>query len=215
MKNHPTSLHTNKMVRFALGLLLSALLVGVLPVSGEEDIYDSVVRLHVLANSDTEQDQELKLRVRDELLQRFGTQLAGCADMTEASEMLTLLREDLQACAVGVVASADYDYPVAVTFTRERYPACAYGEVTLPAGEYLSLRVLIGEGAGQNWWCVLFPPLCLSLATDSPPEGGGIPVGLTPNEYRLISDSDKAGPYAVKFKVLELLERAESRRPRR
>ena len=188
---------------FTLLIALTVLLA--LPTHGEEQIYEDVLRLHVLANSDSEEDQALKLAVRDEILSVYGTALSKTGNKEEATSVAVSLLPEIEKTAAAKINALGYNYPVRVSLDTEYYTTRVYGDLTLPAGEYLSLRVVIGEGAGQNWWCVLYPPLCLSLATDDGKTAeDSVPVGLTPTEYRLISDHD--GEYALKFKVLEWLE---------
>ncbi len=190
---------------YFLTLLIALTVLLALPTHGEEQIYEDVIRLHVLANSDSEADQALKLAVRDEILSLYGTALSNTGSKEEASDTVLALIPEIEKTAEEKIRSLGYTYPVTVTLGTEYYATRVYGDLTLPAGEYLSLRVVIGEGVGQNWWCVLYPPLCLSLATDDGKTAeDSIPVGLTPSEYRLITDHD--GEYALKFKVLEWLE---------
>lgn len=191
-----------KIVVYAIGLLLCALFLAVMPTGGEEGIYRSVVRLHVLANSDTEADQARKLAVRDAILTTYGDRL-DCQNRAEAEAHITALLSDIRTTAEETLASEGCTDTVEVYFSEERYPTRNYGELHFPAGVYPSLRVVIGEGKGQNWWCVLFPPLCLDAAVGEvapPPEEA--PVGLTEAEWQLISGD---GRYEIRFRVLELL----------
>ena len=177
-----------------------------LPVHGEEGIYDTVVRLHVLANSDSEEDQALKLRVRDAVLSVTSPLIADCTDRGEAERILADAEDEILAAAGEVIAAEGYDYPVRITFCEEEYPEKDYGEFTFPKGTYLSMRVLIGEGEGRNWWCVLFPPLCLSAATKSKAEteDAFTSVGLTKEQYGVITETENT-TYRVRFRLLELI----------
>ena len=187
-------------------LLIAMMALSFLPVHGERDIYDTVVRLHVLANSDTEEDQALKLMVRDGVLEAAAPLVGGCTTQAEAVEALTAHLSDLEAAALSVVQSEGYDYPVTVLLGEEDYPTRVYESCAFPAGTYVSLRVLIGEGEGQNWWCCLFPPLCLSAATaKSDNEDAFIQVGLTKDQYGIITETGKT-KYKVRFKLLEVIE---------
>ena len=187
-------------------LLIALMALSFLPVHGERDIYDTVVRLHVLANSDTEEDQALKLRVRDAVLAASAPMVQDCTTQAEAVEALTAHLNDLEAAALSVVQSEGYDYPVTVFLGEEDYPTRVYESCAFPAGTYVSLRVLIGEGEGQNWWCCLFPPLCLSAATAKEDnEDAFIQVGLTKDQYGIITETGKT-KYKVRFKLLEVLE---------
>ncbi len=196
-----------KTLLYMFTLLLCALLMAALPVSGEEKIYTSVVRLHVLANSDEEADQALKLLVRDEILKEYGPLLAQEENIEDSVERIGTLLPAIQKTAEGVVKREGYAYTVSCSFGEEKYPERQYGDYAFPAGTYLSLRISIGEGVGQNWWCVLFPPLCLDMAKGEILTDDALAVGLTSEEYKLIS-GNKNGGYMLKFKALELLEGA-------
>lgn len=183
-------------------------IANLLPVHGEEEIYNSVVRLHVLANSDTEADQSLKLKVRDEVLSLTSPILQDCSTREEAQAELDKIIPDIKARAEKLIAAEGYDYSVDVLLGEEYYPTKEYESCTFPEGEYASLRVIIGEGEGQNWWCCLFPPLCLSAATDKQQnEDAFISVGLTDDQYKVITQTDTP-KYKVRFKVLEVIQRA-------
>ena len=187
-------------------LLIAMMALSFLPVHGERDIYDTVVRLHVLANSDTEEDQALKLKVRDGVLEAAAPLVEGCTTQAEAVEALTAHLPELEAAALAVMESEGYSYPVTVLLGEEDYPTRTYESCAFPAGTYVSLRVLIGEGEGQNWWCCLFPPLCLSAATAKQDnEDAFIQVGLTKDQYGIITETGKT-KYKVRFKLLEVLE---------
>lgn len=190
-------------VVYVVILLLATVCLAAMPVSGEAAIYDDVIRLHVLAASDTEEDQRRKLLVRDAVLAEFGNELASCREKAEAEALLTRLLPELKTVAEETLRAEGDTSPVTVTLSREEYDRRVYDDFTMPAGEYLSLRIVIGEGAGQNWWCVLFPPLCTELAVENDPAATDIPVGLTPDEYELITGA--TGEYRVRFKVLEML----------
>ena len=182
-------------------LLCSCVLVCALPVEGEEGIYRHVIRLHVLAASDSEEDQAHKLAVRDAVLSEYGYLLSECTDMQEAIRLSEAVLEDMKDLAEATLRDRGCNSTVKVTLTEEEYPTRDYGTFALPAGKYTSLRILIGEAEGQNWWCVLYPPLCLSTATDA----GDTPVGLTQAEYGLMTENGK-GNYTVKFRILEVLK---------
>ncbi len=196
--------------RFYTGIVILCVVLmalSFLPVHGEAEIYDTVVRLHVLANSDSEEDQALKLRVRDAVLAAAAPLTEGCTTQAEAIAALEPQLDDLKAAALAVIAAEGRDDPVTVTLGEEDYPTRTYESCAFPAGTYVSLRVLIGEGAGQNWWCVLFPPLCLSAATAEPAdnEDAFIQVGLSKDQYGIITETGKT-KYKVRFKLLEVIE---------
>ena len=183
------------------------LLFGTLPVHGEAEVYDSVVRLHVLANSDSEEDQALKLKVRDALLEKTAPLLSSCSSREEACAALEAHMDELKQIAEEVIRAEGYDYPVTILLGEEEYPEKNYDSICFPSGKYTSLRVCIGNAEGQNWWCCLFPPLCLgnSTVSSSDAEDAFISVGLTPNQYKIITQTEKP-IYRVRFKILELLQ---------
>ena len=172
---------------------------SIIPTESEYQIYDSCVRLHVIANSDTEEDQELKLKVRDELLNYISKY--EVKTKAEALSMMKKERDSLEEMAKRVVNENGYNYDIKIEIGLENYPRREYEEFALPAGEYTSVRVIIGEGKGQNWWCVLYPPLCTGAAL-SYDKDACIEVGLTSSQYDLITGSK--GKYKVKFKLVEM-----------
>lgn len=198
-----------KIEKILLLLCIFVLCVGIcdfLPIHGEEKIYESVVRLHVLANSDSKEDQALKLKVRDAILAYVSPRVIDSTSREEAIDILNNEMEAIKKLAVQTVKSEGYDYSVDVTLTLEDYPTRNYEAMSFPSGEYVSLRVLIGEAEGQNWWCVLFPPLCLSAASEKAEnEEAFIAVGLNSDQYKIITENDE-GKYYLRFKLLEAID---------
>lgn len=197
--------------RLLIGMLIIAsvlLFIGLMPVHGESEIYDSVIRLHVLANSDSEEDQARKLRVRDAVLEITVPLLQDCTDQEEAKRLLEAHMGEIQAAAEDVIAAEGRSDTVTLYLDEEEYPERSYDSFCFPAGSYLSLRVCIGEAEGQNWWCCLFPPLCVGASTVSSEEAEDsfISVGFTPSQYKIITESDRP-VYRVRFKILEWLGR--------
>ena len=179
-------------------------ILTILPIHSEGQIYDSVLRLHVLANSDSEGDQALKLSVRDAILADTAHLFADCKSRDEASAVVRENLPLLQMSAERAIGEAGYSYPVRIELGEEEYPTKNYESACFPAGEYLSLRVLIGEGVGQNWWCVLFPPLCVSAASES---DGSVEVGLYGDQYAIVTETEDI-KYKIRFKLLEAIEKA-------
>lgn len=187
-------------------LFLCVTVCNVLPIHGEEKIYESVVRLHVLANSDSDEDQALKLKVRDAVLSYVSPRVIDSKSREEAIEILQGELTNIEAVSAKVVKEEGYDYPVKVTLTVEEYPTRNYEAMSFPSGEYVSLRVMLGEAEGQNWWCVLFPPLCLSTASEKAEnEEAFIAVGLNSDQYKIITETEDA-TYYLRFKLLEAIE---------
>lgn len=198
-----------KMTVATVCVLVFFLFLGLLPTHGEAKLYDKVLRLHVLANSDSEEDQSLKLKVRDKIIGVCTEKLADCESVEEAEARLSDIKNELLTAAKETITELGYAYPVNITLTREEYPRRDYDGLCFPSGEYLSLRVIIGEGVGQNWWCVLFPPLCLGVATAKEREDAFIEAGFTAGQYKIITESDKV-TYKIKFKCLEWLEKLKT-----
>lgn len=180
----------------ALGLFLTA---GVWLEASHAALAGDVLRLHVLANSDSADDQALKLAVRDRVLEEAGSRLAGISSREEAERVLAASLEPLARAGAAAVAEAGYAYPVTVCLEDTWFPTKEYDGFSLPAGEYRALRVLIGEGEGRNWWCVVFPPLCLGAVTEPAEEAM---EALRSGERALIVGENEG--YVLKFKLLEL-----------
>lgn len=185
--------------------------IAVLPVHGEADIYDKVLRLHVVANSDSKADQELKLCVRDRILAVTQALGSDCTSLEEARELIEAELDTLELAAAEEIAREGFSYAVEVKLTEEQYPTKQYASLCFPAGKYLSLQVLIGDAVGQNWWCVLFPPLCLDAASKSN-EDAFISVGFTAEQYKIITETEEP-TYRARFKILELIEGTQSGLP--
>lgn len=190
---------------FCIFILIGMLLLGVLPTHGEAEIYDSVVRLHVLANSDSEDDQALKLQVRDGVLAATAELLSDCTTREQALEVIVANLDTIRRSAQEVIEREGAEYDVTVKLCEEDYPTKNYESVCFPAGRYMSLQVCIGEAEGKNWWCVLFPGMCLSAASKTDAEQAFIQAGLTPEQYKLVTESEGA-KYKLRFKFLEILQ---------
>jgi len=188
-----------------LALLLGAaafLMTGVWALNTQRDLADKVVRLHVLANSDTEEDQALKLLVRDAVLERATEILEQSADMEQAEQALTAALPELTREARETLAAEGCAQPVQARLEPAEFPTKDYDGFSLPAGKYLALRVIIGQGAGQNWWCVVFPPLCTAAACQW--QDAGRAAGLEEDDLSLMAEED-AG-YELRFRSVELWE---------
>ena len=198
---------SKKLRRWELALLLGlalAALLGVRLDGTQAALADKVLRLHVLANSDSSEDQALKLRVRDAVLERAEGLLAGAGDRAEAEALLAARLPDLAAAGADAVGAAGYGYPVTVSLEDNCwFPTRVYEDFALPAGRYTALRVEIGAGAGRNWWCVVFPPLCLGSVSETAEETAA-QAGLTERGVALLAGGE--GEYQIKFRAVELVE---------
>ncbi|MBO5109268.1 MAG: stage II sporulation protein R [Clostridia bacterium] len=194
-----------KLIALCAAFLTFFTLISVLPSSEESGIYDSTLRLRVIANSDGEEDQRVKLLVRDAILAYAETNYAHLTTREEALAAVFRDQATLTALAETVLRAEGHSYGATVWVGEETYGTRAYDSFAMPAGDYLSLQIRLGEANGANWWCVLFPPMCLGGALRSEPEDS-VPVGLSTDQYELITSGQKEdGRYHVKFRLLELL----------
>lgn len=168
----------------------------------QKELADSVIRFHVIANSDSEEDQALKLAVRDRVLARVEEFCPRDATLAQVQAALEGNLNLLAAAGREVVEEQGYDYPVAASLEDCWFPTREYEGFALPAGNYTALRVTIGDGRGRNWWCVAFPPLCLGAASETVDQA--LEAGhFTPDQGALVTGD--GGEYVLKFKAMELL----------
>ncbi len=171
------------------------------------DIADSVFRLHVIANSDSNADQNLKYTVRDRLLEYMDELCSNCSTKEEAISIAQQNIENFKQIALDTIKNEGFDYSVNVRIGNFEFPTKHYGDISLPAGYYDALRVEIGEAKGQNWWCVMFPPLCFTDVTSGvvPEESKeDLEETLTDEEFSIVSDNSSFD-FKIKFKILEIL----------
>ena len=181
----------------AFGLTLTA---GVWASASEAALADQMLRLHVVANSDSEADQARKLLVRDAVLARASRLLEGVSDRRGAEEALAPHLDELAQAGAEALARTGTADPVRVTLDDQWFPTKEYEGFALPAGQYRALRVTIGEGRGRNWWCVVFPPLCLASVSEKSVESAAEGV-LSQDQVALITGRD--GGYVLKFRLIE------------
>ena len=168
-------------------------------------VRSDVLRMHVIANSDCSADQQLKLMVRDAVLERGAQLFDGTVTADEARRKIEPHKAELEAAAREVIERAGYDYPVSVNVVNEYFATRCYGSLTMPAGRYTAVKVVIGEGAGRNWWCVMFPPLCLPAAQD---RGGNLDTFFDDGELKVVESS---GRYEPRFKIVEIIEKLKEK----
>lgn len=164
-----------------------------------EEVRSDVLRLHVIANSDTSVDQNLKLRLRDYILQEGKDIFNGSVNVENAVEKIEPVLPELEKSAKAFVNQAGFDYDVKISLSNEYFTTRTYETVTLPAGKYLALRVVIGSGEGHNWWCVMFPSMCVPAA-DKKDEIENV---FSEKEIKLVESKPK---YEPRFKVVEIYE---------
>ena len=173
-----------------------------------DNLYNSVFRLHVIANSDSENDQKLKLFVRDALLDYMNENSSDFSNKEDVVNFAKDHLEDLRKIAIDIVKYYGYNYDVTVEVGNFNFPTKSYGDICFPTGFYDALRVKIGNGSGKNWWCVMFPPLCFvdttsGIVPDSSKET--LNEKLSYENYKIVSDSDNTS-FSIKFKLIEFFE---------
>lgn len=185
----------NEILRFAATLLAVTFMIAVFPTEESYKIYEDTLRLHILANSDTRLDQDLKIGARDLILERFGGEMAGVDAIDSALLVTEGILTEIEAEIEEFLAENGADYGAEIALSEEWYETRDYGGYSLPRGYYTSLVVTLGEGAGQNWWCILFPPMCTGLASEDSGEdesdGAVYEVG--------------GERYSLKFKTMEII----------
>ena len=187
-------------------MLSVTLAIAILPTEKDAAIYSDTLRLHILASSDSESDQSVKYEIRDRILEKYSDKLGEAKSPDEAKESIGALTKSIKKDVDVWLAEYGCEYECDVSLGVEWYDTRRYEGFTLPKGYYTSLRVMLGAAQGQNWWCVMYPPLCLDIATEDAPCDDAV-VGYTEEEYALITDEG----YLVKFKILEVFSDAFSK----
>lgn len=205
----------NKSIIYKILLLLSLLAIFVFfsaysyVTAVSKNISDSVFRLHVIANSDSDEDQALKLKVRDKLLVYMNSLCYDISSKEDAMRIANEHIEDFSKIAKDVISENGYDYDVEVSVGECDFPTKNYGDVSLPSGIYDALRVKIGSADGHNWWCVMFPPLCfVDVSSGVVPDDSKelLENSMSDEEFDLITESDINSEMTFKFKLVELFE---------
>jgi stage II sporulation protein R len=204
-----------------LGLLLSIFYTG-LDVKGSSSMQDQLaeklIRFHVIANSDTVEDQALKLKVRDKVLEYISPKLKNSKSIEESRDIIKANDENIKKIVQEVIKKNGYKYDVSTKLSRENFPVKTYGNITLPQGEYEAYRILIGNASGQNWWCVMFPPLCFVDITKGEVSRKEtektMKKVLSEEEYKYVDNTEsKKEPgkednqIIIKFKVVEVFNK--------
>lgn len=198
--------------RFLIVIILFSLFVFISALSYvnavSEDISNSVFRLHVIANSDSDEDQSLKYKVRDKVLEYMNEIAKDCTSKEEVINLAYEYQDEFKQIAENVIKENGYDYDVNIKIGNFEFPTKYYGDISLPAGFYDALKIEIGEAKGQNWWCVMFPPLCFVDVTSGvvPDESKQIMQdNLSDEEYSLISDNESSD-IKFKFSLIEFFK---------
>lgn len=190
--------------RIEISILISLVLCSVLNITSFSNqcdgIRDKMLRMHVIANSDSIEDQNLKLKVRDAVLLKGKEIFDGSVTADDAVEKIKPYIPELEKTALSVIKNEGYNYDVKITVQKDFFKTRTYDNaVTLPAGYYTAVKVIIGEGKGQNWWCVMFPPMCLPAANAE----CEIDDVLNTEEKNIVTNGQK---YKIKFKIIEICE---------
>ena len=190
----------------AVSLLVLLILIGY-STNVSFQISQKIVRLHVIANSDTDYDQILKLKVRDALLEHSQSDFTKKADVAQNLDIY-------KSIAQSIVRENGYDYNVDVEYGKFKFPTKHYNNISLPAGSYDAVRVKLGKAEGKNWWCVLFPPLCFVDGTTNSDEASAkLQSMLDKDSYDLITAQSSGGnlPFEIKFKIVEMYGKISGR----
>ncbi len=177
--------------------------------SAGRDISSSVFRLHIVANSDSSIDQALKLSVRDRILAETAHLFKDSKSAQESAKIAKANLDEICLIAQDEVKNHGFSYPVTAEVTMSAFPTKTYGNITLPSGRYTALKINIGEAKGKNWWCVMYPPLCLTdgILSYSEASREKLQSELSPEEYRLITkETSGAIPVEVRFKIVEIFQ---------
>lgn len=184
-----------------LGMVISVFSAGFCNFAEDyNDITDKVFRLHILANSNSDEDQKLKLEVRDAVLEECSYLFEECEDAQQSADAAEAEMEFIKATAEKVIAENNYSYSVDCEVAEMHFDERVYDSVTMPAGEYLALRINIGEAKGRNWWCVMFPALCVPAATETIEECGI----FSDEEIEMLKSPES---YECRFYILELVDK--------
>jgi len=177
----------------------------------QSDIASKLIRFHVIANSDDKIDQELKLKVRDSVLKYVSPKLEECKSIEQSRQIINKEDKNIKKIAQNIVNKNGFKYSVATTMSQEDFPVKTYGNITLPQGQYEAYRIVIGNGSGQNWWCVMFPPLCFVDITKGDVSfdktESEMKQVLSDDEYNLVDNTVNSNKIVVKFKLLEMFNK--------
>ena len=189
-------------VAMLIGMIVAVFSTGLCSFAENyEEITDTVFRLHILANSDSDEDQQLKLKVRDAVLKECSYLFENCSNAEESAKRAEDNMEMIKATAEKVIDENGKNYEVNCEVTEMYFDDRVYDSVTMPAGEYTALRITIGAAKGKNWWCVMFPPLCIPVATDELEDYEDV---FTQEEIEMLNNPEN---YECKFYILELIDK--------
>ncbi|MFA9398863.1 MAG: stage II sporulation protein R [Clostridiaceae bacterium] len=209
------------MKKFTLFVFVIIIIVALLPRMAnaqdekvQEDIASKIIRFHVIANSDSVEDQALKIKIKDEVLRYIAPKLENSKDIEESRIILNKYDDDIKAIGENIISENGYSFKINTELSNENFPVKSYGDIILPQGKYEAYRIIIGDGKGQNWWCVMFPPLCFVDITKGEESISKTKEEmknvLTKEEYEIVNNNDAMGKenhkVIVKFKIVELIK---------
>ena len=205
--------HKKLILSLVLLIISIAYIIHPFVINKETDVNsfkDQIIRFHIKANSDEKEDQALKLRIRDELLKEMGAKFEKSNSIEETREIVEDNIDNIKYITEAMIKEEGKDFPVDVSLENRNFPTRKYGDITFPSGEYETLQITIGEGKGQNWWCVMFPPLCFVDIDHSNPDNAqrDLKKVLTEEEIDLLL-SNKEPPIVLKSKIAEVLEKTK------
>ncbi|MCB2289210.1 stage II sporulation protein R [Clostridium sp. CS001] len=195
-------------------IIVISIVVNTSTINGkasQQDISSKLIRFHVIANSDDKIDQGLKLKIRDAVLKYVSPKLKDCKDIEESRKIINNEDKNIKGISEAVIKENGFKYSVATALSQEYFPVKTYGNITLPQGKYEAYRIIIGTGTGQNWWCVMFPPLCFVDITK-----GNVSYEktekemknvLSEDEYKLVDNTVSNKKIIVKFKLTEIFSK--------
>ena len=184
----------------------------------QEGLASSLLRFHVIANSDSDEDQQLKLVVRDEVLDFMSTLLEGVDSKEESKKIITDNEEEISAVISKVIKDEGFDYEFRMAIEDTYFPTKSYGDIVLPTGVYEAFKIEIGNSNGKNWWCVMFPPLCFVDVTHGVVEDESkedLKTVLTDEEYNSILMNEEDKDYKIKFKIADIFKEKEEKQEER
>ncbi|MBE6023967.1 MAG: stage II sporulation protein R [Cellulosilyticum sp.] len=210
------SKQNNKVNNYILmGTLLgiaAVTLVGNILMTNSKRITDSlaqeIIRFHVVANSDTVEDQLLKQQIKDEVIEYMEPLVKESKDIDETRSIVGDNLDEIQEIAESTVLDYGKDYEIYISLDKANFPTKSYGDIVFPAGEYEACRIVIGEGKGENWWCVMYPPLCYIDAASGvvPLEGKEqLQEELSDEQYQLVANNQTNGKYQIRFKIIDTI----------
>ena len=195
----------NKIIAVFLVALCMTVCVTAYSDDVQADLQDNLIRLHIIADSDDDNDQAVKLKVRDAILKNVGDRLSK-TDKNECRDEIINDLSEFEDIANDVLRENGFSYTAHAEYGKFEFPEKTYKSMVLPAGEYYGVRIVLGSGEGHNWWCVVFPSICMSASMEEFEEAAQT-AGMTDGEIKLITEESDG--YVLKFKSMELLQKVK------